>query len=387
MKLYQRALTCPDESFFLLGPRGTGKSTWLMHQFPQAKLFDLLDEQTHFRLLSQPGSFGMELDALPPGSWVIVDEIQKMPFLLNEVHRYIEKRSLKFALCGSSARKLRQEGVNLLAGRALNRSMYPFMPDELGEDFDLEETLRYGSLPVAWGSKNKVEKLEAYIMTYLKEEIRAEALVRNLPAFSRLVAVSALMHGQVINTSNLARDCAVSRPTVDSYLDILEQTLLCLRLPAYESKLRIRERKLPKFFWIDPGLLRAAKQQLFPQLAAEERGHLFEGLVCTTLLAYKDYRRGFQQLNYWASGSAASAEVDFIARRGDELVAIEVKSGKVFNQSWCTGLRAFSEQPGLRRKILVYPEGPELRLPEGIEVMPYRRLANLLHENSLFDVP
>ncbi len=137
-KQYGRALTCPDESFFLLGPRGTGKSTWLQQVLPDATLVDLLDEQTLYRLMSQPGAFAMQLMAVERGSWVIIDEVQKMPNLLNEVHRFIENRGLKFALCGSSARQLRKAGVNLLAGRALNRRMYPFMPDELGADFDLE---------------------------------------------------------------------------------------------------------------------------------------------------------------------------------------------------------------------------------------------------------
>ncbi|NLB68979.1 MAG: ATP-binding protein [Lentisphaerae bacterium] len=355
MKYLERALICPEESFFLLGPRGTGKSTWLRRHFPEAKFVDLLNEMTRFRLMAQPGAFGLELEAVPPGSWVVVDEVQKMPELLNEVHRFIEERGLKFALCGSSARKLRQAGINLLAGRALSRSLYPFQPDELGDSFDLEDALRYGTLPVAWGSKTREEKLEAYIMTYLMEEIQAEALVRNLPGFARFVTVAAILHGQLLNTSNIARECGVSRPTVDAYLDILEQTLLCVRLPAYEGRLRVRERKQPKLFWIDPGLVRAAKHQLQPLLAAEERGHLFEGLVCTTLLAYRDYRRAFTELRYWAPASPSAVEVDFLLLKGEQMIAIEVKSGAVFNDSWCRGLRAFGTPSGLVRRLQVCP--------------------------------
>jgi len=383
---YERALVCPEESFFLLGPRGTGKSTWLHRQFPKAKLIDLLDERQRFRLMSQPGAFALELEALQPGSWVIVDEIQKMPDLLNEVHRFIESRRLKFALCGSSARKLRKAGVNLLAGRALSRTLYPFQPDELPGPFDVEDALRYGTLPVAWGSPAREEKLDAYIMTYLKEEVQAEALVRNLPGFARFIAVAALLHGQAINATNIARDCGISRPTVEAHLDILEQTLLCVRLRAYEGKLRVKERKHPKLFWIDPGLVRAAKQQLQPTLAAEERGHLFEGLVCTTLLAYRDYRRAFADLRYWAAGSSPETEVDFLAIRDDRMVAIEVKSGAVFNETWCKGLRAFGTPPGVVRRLVVCPDTPDMRLPDGIEVLSYRRLASLLHTGTLFDV-
>jgi predicted AAA+ superfamily ATPase len=382
---YERALVCPEESFFLLGPRGTGKSTWLRHQLPDAKFIDLLDERQRYRLMSQPGAFALELQAVASGSWVIVDEIQKMPDLLNEVHRFIETRGLRFALCGSSARKLRKAGVNLLAGRALSRTLYPFQPDELPGTFDIEDALRYGTLPVAWGSRVREEKLEAYIMTYLKEEVQAEALVRNLPGFARFIAVAAILHGQAINATNIARDCGVSRPTVEAYLDILEQTLLCVRLPAYEGKLRVKERKHPKLFWVDPGLVRAAKQQLQPTLAAEERGHLFEGLVCTTLLAYRDYRRAFTDLRYWAPNSSTAAEVDFLVIRNDRMVAIEVKSGAVFNETWCRGLRAFGTPPGVVRRLVVCPDTPDLKLSDNIEVFSYRRLASLLHAGSLFD--
>ncbi len=382
---YARALTCPEESFFLLGPRGTGKSTWLRHQLPDAKLIDLLDERQRYRLMSQPGTFANELQAVPSGSWVIVDEIQKMPDLLNEVHRFIENRQLKFALCGSSARKLRMAGVNLLAGRALSRTLYPFLPDELPEPFDLEDALLYGTLPVAWKSSARAEKLDAYIMTYLKEEVQAEALVRNLPGFARFITIAAILHGQSINTTNIARECGVSRPTVSAYLEILEQTLLCVQLRAYEGKLRVKERKHPKLYWIDPGLVRAAKQQLQTRLAVEERGHLFEGLVCTTLLAYRDYRRDFSDLRYWAPASSLELEVDFLVIRNDQMVAVEVKSGATFNETWCKGLRAFGTPPGVLRRIIVCPETPDLRTTDGIEVLSYRRLAAILHRGALFE--
>lgn len=346
---------------------------------------DLLDEQTLYRFMAQPGAFAMELEAVKPGSWVVVDEIQKMPNLLNEVHRFIENRGLKFALCGSSARKLRKAGVNLLAGRALNRHMYPFMASELGSDFDIEDVLRSGALPVAWGSKNKAERLEAYVMMYLNEEIRAEAAVRNLPAFTRFVTIAALMHGQTINLTGIARDCGVSRTTVASYIDILEQTLLCTRLAAYDGKLRVKERKLPKLFWVDPGLVRAAKRQLHHTLVAEERGHLFEGLVFQTLLAYRDYRRAFDDIYYWAPSSSSASEVDFVVVRGDQVVAIEVKSGSIFNETWCRGLRAFGSRPEVKRRIVVCPNTPDLRLRDGIEVISYRGFEKQLHQNTLFN--
>ena len=384
MKTFQRAIQRPNGSFFLLGPRGTGKSTWLKEQFPDAKVVDLLDEKVRFRLAATPGAFAAELRPLKPGSWVVVDEIQKMPSLLDEVHRAIEGQRLNFALCGSSARRLRHAGVNLLAGRALPREMYPFLPDELGDAFDVEEALRHGTLPIIWSAEDREERLAAYVTTYLREEIQAEAAVRNVPGFARFLSVAALLHGQTVNAANIARECGVSRPTVEAHLEILEQTLICHRLRAFDGKLRVKERKHPKLYWIDPGLVRAARQQADSPLAPEERGHLFEGMVATLLLAYRSYRRAFSDLWYWAPSSARDLEVDFVAVKGADITAIEVKSGVLFQDNWCRGLRAFGKPPGLRRRIVVCPETPDLRTPDGIEVFSFRRFAGILHRNQLF---
>jgi predicted AAA+ superfamily ATPase len=179
--ILNRIIKAPEQSFFLLGPRGSGKSTWLRATFPDAHVIDLLSEETYQRLLANPGHFADELRAVPTGRWVIVDEVQRLPNLLNEVHRFIEEKRLNFVLCGSSVRKLKRAGVNLLAGRALHRSMHPFVTEELGAYFELEEILRYGSLPIVWDLSAKQETPSAYARLYLKEEIQAEALVRNLP--------------------------------------------------------------------------------------------------------------------------------------------------------------------------------------------------------------
>ena len=254
--MLSRIFKAPEQSFFLLGPRGTGKSTWLRVHFPDAYVIDLLSEETYQRLLANPGHFASELRSVPAGRWVIVDEVQRLPNLLNEVHRFIEEKRLHFVLCGSSARKLKRAGVNLLAGRALHRSMHPFVPEELGGQFDLEEALQFGLLPMIWDSTAKGETLSAYAQLYLKEEIQTEALVRNLPGFARFLPLAALFHGRTVNVSNMAREAGVARTTAAGYLDILEETLLCFRLPAYEARLRVRERKLPKWYWCDPGLVR-----------------------------------------------------------------------------------------------------------------------------------
>ena len=194
---------------------------------------------------------------------------------------FIEERRLKFALLGSSARKLEAAGVNLLAGRALHRTMHPLTPAELGDDFDLDSALEWGTIPLVWVSDERREVLGSYVQLYLREEIRAEALVRNLPGFARFLPIAALCHGQVVNISGLARDCGVARTTVQGYLDILEDTLLAFRLPAFEARLRVRERRHPKLYWVDPGLVRAVKRQRGP-VAPEERGALLAKAGCFT---------------------------------------------------------------------------------------------------------
>jgi len=309
--------------------------------------------------------------------------VQRLPSLLNEVHRFIEDAGLRFVLTGSSARKLRRTGVNLLAGRALTRTMYPLLPAELGRDFDLEKVLSHGSLPIVWSSPSKQETLKAYVQTYLKEEIQAEALARNLAGFSRFLPVAALFHAQTLNVSALARDAGVSRMTVSGYLDVLEDTLLAFRLPAYEAKLRVRERKHPKLYWIDPGLVRAVKKQLTP-LAQEERGALLEGLVAVVLRAYGEYAGLFDDLAYWSPTDAARTEVDFLLRRGDHFLAIEVKSSARLSHDRLGGLRAIESLRGLRRRVLVYAGARELRTEDGIDVWPVSRLFHAIERGTLF---
>jgi len=365
-----------------MGPRGSGKSTWLRTTFPDAHVFDLLSEETYQRLLARPGFFADELRAVPADKWVIVDEVQRLPNLLNEVHRFSEERRLRFVLCGSSARKLKRAGVNLLAGRALHRSMHPFVPEELGTQFDLEGSLRYGLLPIVWDSSVKEETLTAYAQLYLKEEIQSEALVRNLPGFARFLPLAALYHGQIINVTNIARETGVARATVAGYLDILVETLLCFKLPAYEAKLRVRERKLPKWFWCDPGIVRAMKRST-GGIVPEERGVLFEGLVAQLLRAYKDYRGICDEIYYWAPSGRSKTEVDFLIARGTELIAVEAKSGQTFTDTWCKSLRAVAQLKGLCRRIIVYPQGPVLRTEDGIDVFPFQHFSDLLASSNL----
>ena len=267
-----RLLEPPRHSFFLFGPRGTGKSRWIAARFADAAAsFDLLDETVRVELLSDPGALARKLEPLRPGDWVVIDEVQRAPVLLNTVHRYIEKRRLRFVLCGSSARQLRRRGVNLLAGRAVERRLHPLTPAELGERFDLEDALRLGTLPLVWSAADRADTLRAYVQTYLAQEIQAEAAVRGLPSFVRFLPIAALFHGQTLSAASLARDAGVPRSTVQTYLEILEQTLLTFRLEAYRPRLRVKEVAHPKIYWADAGLVRAFKRSLGP-LQEEERG-------------------------------------------------------------------------------------------------------------------
>ncbi|MDD5216970.1 MAG: DUF4143 domain-containing protein [Candidatus Omnitrophica bacterium] len=369
MKNYPRLLRLPKSNFFLLGMRGVGKSTFIRQAFKTAKMINLLDESLYQLYLSKSGAFAEDVSLVRPGHWVVLDEVQRLPQLLNEVHRLIEEKKIKFALLGSSARKLRRAGVNLLGGRAVQKWMHPLLPEELGDDFSLDTVLRYGSIPLIWNSKNPKEQLSAYLQLYLKEEIQAEAIVRNLPGFARFLPVAALFHAQVINVEAIGRDCGVARSTVEGYLQILEDTLIAFQIPAYENKLRVRQRAHPKLYWCDSGIVRAAKRQL-EGLAIEERGALFEGFIAQTLKACRELGRfECDQISYWSAGKN-SVEVDFVIRKGKELIAIEAKSGIDPGKKWFAGLLALKDSVKLKRSILVYAGKRKYRHASGVEVLP-----------------
>lgn len=379
---YDRLLEPPRGSFFLLGPRGTGKSTWAKARFPHAERFDLLDEALYQALLADPGQFADRLRTRSRGSWIWIDEVQRLPGLLNEVHRFIEERRLRFVLTGSSARKLRRSGVNLLGGRALSRSLYPFVPEELGSDFDLPRALRYGTLPLVQMAEDPAETLEAYVQTYLRQEIQVEALVRNLPGFARFLPVAALFHGQTLNVASLARDAGVARTTIEGYLEILDETLLAFRLPAWEARLRVRERRHPKLFWVDAGIVRAARRGL-GEPTAEERGALLEGTVAMLLRAYDSYRGLYDDLAYWSPAEAVKTEVDFLLRRGRRFVALEVKTSGRADADSLRGLRAIAELPGIERRILIHLGRAPRRTDDGIDILPFADFAAELASGKL----
>jgi predicted AAA+ superfamily ATPase len=374
-----RLLEPPAQSFFLFGPRGTGKSRWIGERFASAALvIDLLDEALRVELLADPAAFARKLEPLRKGDWVVIDEVQRAPVLLNTVHRFIEKRSLRFVLCGSSARQLRRRGVNLLAGRAVERRLHPFTPAELGERFDLEEALTVGTLPLVWSAGDRADTLRAYVQTYLAQEIQAEAAVRGLPSFVRFLPIAALFQGQALNVASLARDSGVPRSTVQAYLEILHQTLLTFSLETYRPRLRVKEVAHPKLYWADTGVVRAFKRALSP-VQEEERGALFEGWVAQTLRAMNDYVGLFDDWFYWSShGSGGTVEVDFLLRQGKNLIAVEAKAGRRFKPEMLKGLQAIAELTGVKRRVLVYGGQDSWRTEDHIEVMSPARFAATL---------
>ena len=382
-RTYPRLLRAPRGSFFLFGVRGVGKTTWIREALPDAYVVDLLDESRYQQLAANPGLLAAELRTVPRDRAVVLDEVQRVPALLNEVQRAVERDRRRFALLGSSARRLKTPGTNLLAGRATVRTMYPLVPAELGTDFDLDRVLSFGSIPLVWRSDDPRATLDAYVNLYIKEEVRGEALARNLPGFLRFLPVAAVFHGQVINISGIARDAVTARATVEGYVGILEDTLLATRLPAFEARLRVRERHHPKLYWVDSGVVRAARRDL-GAVGAEERGPLFEGFVLTLLRAHHEVSELYDDIAYWAPAEARTTEVDFVLRRGREQLAIEVKASTRFSSEQLVGLHAIADLPRLTRRVLVYLGERSLKMDDGIEVWPFDRFARTVAEGALW---
>ena len=352
-RLIQRLLALPDRSFFLFGPRGTGKTTWLKQVLPEAFTFDLLDASLYLELSRNPHLLEAMVGKQPAGTWVVLDEIQKIPALLDEVHRLMESQRWRFALCGSSARKIRRGAANLLAGRALTLAMESFSAAELGAQFDLNFALNWGLLPFVHNeSKLAADILAAYVNTYLKEEISAEGLIRNVPPFVRFLAVAGQMNGQAVNAQNIAREAAVARSTVDTYFAILSDTLIGHFLPAWRPGLKVRETAQNKFFWFDPGVARAAAGLHRSPADRLWQGVALETLIYHELRVYNEVSRRHCPLSYYRT--AAGVEIDFILqtspRRPDSpphVVAIECKRAERWDVSWNKGMLALAAATGV----------------------------------------
>jgi predicted AAA+ superfamily ATPase len=261
--------------------------------------------------------------------------------------------------------------------------MFPFVPEELGSKFRLERALERGTLPLVHGAEEPEETLKAYVLTYLKEEIQAEAAARNLAGFARFLPIAGLMHGQTLNASALSRDAGVARQTVQDYLQILEDTLIARTLGAFEARLRVRERRAPKLYLFDPGVARALRHQLGP-LHAEERGALLEGFVHTLLCFYAERSGLYDSIGYWAPAEARTTEVDFVLTRGRVALAVEVKATRTLRPADVRGLRAVAELPGLVRRVLVFLGPERLKTSDGIDVLPFAAFAEELASGELW---
>lgn len=362
-------------SLFLFGPRGTGKSTWLDVTLPKALRVDLLRESTFVDLLGHADRLEAMVDAHGADT-VVIDEVQKLPALLDEVHRLIERRRLRFVLTGSSARKLRRSGANLLAGRARTVAMHPFTASELGEKFDLAHAIRFGLLPTVWFAGDPDGYLRSYAGTYLRDEIQSEAFVRNVAAFHRFLEAASFSQAAVLNVQSVAADCGISRKTVETHFELLEDLLLSVRIPVFTRRARRKLTAHPKFYFFDAGVYRAMRPRGPLDSGDEIDGAAIETLVLQSLRAeISNHTLGYE-LFFWRT--ADGKEIDFVAYGERGLHAIEVKRSSRFREADLATLRAFREDYPEARGHLWYGGRQRYRFG-AIEVRPL--------EEALLDLP
>lgn len=365
--MFARQRTLPKaQSFFLLGPRGTGKSTLLQHDFPDALHFDLLDLALYTELLGHPER--LEARALAqPSSRIVIDEVQRLPSLLDEVHRLIERRRWRFALTGSSARKLRRAGVNLLAGRARTLTMHPLTAAELGDRFDLAHSVRFGQLPTVYVDSDPERYLASYVGTYLREEVQAEALTRNLDAFSRFLVAASFSQASVLSVAPIANDLGISRKTVEGYFELLDDLLLSVRLPVFTRRAKRPMVTHRKFFFFDAGVYRTLRPKGPLDAPEEIDGPAIETLVLQELRATNDNLDLGYTLSYWHTRD--HKEVDFVLYGERGLIAIEVKRASRYRDADLAGLRLFRGDYPMAKAYLWYGGKDTLDI-DGVRIMP-----------------
>ncbi len=355
-------------SHFLFGPRQTGKSFLIAHTLTGVRLYDLLESSTYVTLSQNPGRIAEELT--PRDRIVVIDEIQRLPELLNEAHHLIEKRGIRFLLTGSSARKLRRGGVNLLGGRARTKYLHPLTYRELGGRFDIYRALDRGLLPAIYFSDDPKADLEAFAGSYLQQEIVAEGATRNVPAFSRFLRVAALCNGTIVNFTNVGNDAQVARTTVYEYFEILKDTLVLHDLPAWRKSRKRKPLASSKYYFFDVGVVAALQRRIFHP-GTSEFGEALETYLMHELVSYRDYLSE-EPLSYWRSTSGF--EVDFII---GEHTAVEVKAKENVSQADLKSLRALAEEQKLKRYLCVSLE-KRRRQVGGIAVLPVREFLDTL---------
>lgn len=369
--MYSRMLAPPEGSFLLLGPRGVGKTAWLRSRLTDALYFDLLHHETWTELLASPARLDERIPKSHRG-WVVLDEIQRLPLLLNEVHRLIECRGLRFALSGSSARQLRRRGVNLLAGRALTRAMHPLTAHELGADFDLVKAVQFGCMPRACTDPAPRDYLKSYVATWLTEEIREEGLARNLGSFARFLEAASYSQGAVLNMASVARDCSVNAKVVQDYFEILEDLLVAVRLPVFSRRAKRRIAHHPKFYFFDAGVFQAVRPRGPLDAPSEIRGPALETLLLQHLRAYNDYGNLGYALHYWRTPQ--EQEVDFVLYGERGLRAFEVKASERVRSEDFAGLHQFQEKFPEARACLLHLGSRRWR-ERGVDVVPFADVA------------
>lgn len=355
-------------SLFLFGPRGTGKSTWVKLTFPDAVYLDLLESDIYTGLLAQPGSLE---NFIPPKfqHYIIIDEIQRVPELLNEVHRLIESKSYKFIMLGSGARKLRRKGVNLLAGRALSYFMFPLTVRELKNDFNLSHSLKFGHLPMAYTDPEPAKYLKSYVKTYLREEIMQEGLTRNLGAFSRFLEAASFSQGSILNITEVARECGVHRKVVENYFSILQDLLIADLIPVFTKKAKRRMTSRPKFYFFDVGVFRSIRPIGPLDMPEQAEGAAFETLLFQELRAVNNYYEMGYDIYYWRTSN--NIEVDFVLYGKAGIKAFEIKRSRKYKKKELNGLKLFLKDYPIAKAFFVYG-GERVLYVEGVCVMPYR---------------
>lgn len=341
--MFNRILQLPLEShqsIFLFGPRGTGKTSWLKDHLPNALYFDLLDFNLYSSLSANPS----RLDNLIPKNypdWIIIDEVQRVPELLNEVHRLIEGRKCRFILTGSSARTLRRRGVNLLAGRALRYHMHPLVAQEMGDQFDFQHALNYGLLPMAATQEDPKKYLESYVQTYLREEVLQEGLTRNIGSFARFLEIASFSQSNTINVSEIGRELGINRVAVSTYFDILEDLLLARRISVFTQRAKRKMIAHDRFFFFDAGVYRILRPMGPLDAPAEIDGAALETLFLQSLAAINDYKELGYSIHFWRT--SAGTEVDFVIYGPRGLHAFEIKRTKKLSNKMFKGLREFGQ--------------------------------------------
>ena len=368
MEKVRRNFYIDDQSFFLLGPRGTGKSTLIKDIIPDSLYIDLLLPDVFRNYSAKPERLRDVVYANKDKRVIVLDEIQRVPELLGAVHSLIEeKKGWQFVLTGSSARKLKRTGVNLLAGRAIMRHMHPFTAAELGLNFSLTAALTYGLIPLILDSKDPAASLHAYIDLYIREEILMEGLTRNIGSFSRFLEAISFSHGSVLNITNVARECHIERKVVEGYITILEDLLLAFRLPVFSRKAKRAVISHPKFYFFDAGVFRTLRPSGPLDRSEETGGPALEGLIVQHLRAWIDYKKQDCRIYFWRTSSGS--EVDFIVYGSDIFWALEVKNTAVVHPQDLRALKTFGSDYPEAKKILLY-RGREKLFSDDILIQP-----------------